>query len=114
MDNPFGIDTSKNFFQNVADAYRVQFDTQRNLLNEQRRQQMANTMAQANTAGMLYSNFPQRSQIQYDTNAYMPALTKLRTSYQTGLDDLRSKGVQLANSIRSTQEAIADLNDDVA
>lgn len=107
------IDDTKTYFENLRDAYKVQYDTQRNLLDEQRRQQQAQTMSQANTAGMLYSNFPQRTMIQYDTNTYQPALTKLNTTYLTGLDSLRNKGTQLANSILSTQEAIADLNADV-
>lgn len=107
------IEDTQSYFQNLADAYRNQYATQRNLLDEQRRQQMAGTMSQANTAGMLYSNFPQRTMIQYDTNTYQPALSKLRTAYQTGLDDLRTKGTQLANSILTTQEAIADLNNDI-
>lgn len=107
------IDDTKNFFENLRDAYKVQYDTQRNLLDEQRRQQQAATMSQANTAGMLYSNFPQRTMLQYDTQTYNPALVKLRSGYQTGLDDLRSKGTQLANSILTTQEAISDLNQDI-
>lgn len=107
------INDTQQYFRNLADAYRVQYDTQRNLLNEQRRQQQANIMSRANVAGMLYSNFPQRSQIQYDTNTYMPAFAKLNNTYLTGLNDLRNKGTQLANSILSTQEAINDLNNDI-
>lgn len=101
------------FFRNLADAYKVQWDAQKNLLNEQRRQQQTGIMSQANQAGMLYSNFPQRAQIQYDTNTYMPAMTKLSNTYFTGLNDLRNKGTQLANSIRTTEQAIADMNEDI-
>lgn len=107
------IDDTKTYFENLRDAYKIQYDTQRNLLNEQRRQQQAGIMSQANTAGMLYSNFPQRTQIQYDTNTYMPALAKLSNTYLTGLSDLRNKGTQLANNILATQEAINDLNQDI-
>lgn len=107
------IDDTQIYFQNLADAYRNQYATQRNLLDEQRRQQQTGIMSQANTAGMLYSNFPQRTQIQYDTNTYMPALAKLNTQYLTGLNDLRNKGTQLANSVLSTQEAINDINRDI-
>lgn len=107
------INDTKNFFENLRDAYKVQYDTQRNLLDTQRRQQQASIMSGANTSGMLYSNFPQRSQIQYDTNTYMPALTKLGTQYQTGLNSLRNKGTQLANNVLRIQEAIADLNNDI-
>lgn len=107
------INDTQIYFQNLADAYRNQYATQRNLLDEQRRQQQAGIMSQANQAGMLYSNFPQRTQIQYDTNTYMPALAKLSSTYFTGLGDLRTKGTQLANNILTTQEAINDINRDI-
>lgn len=104
------LETIKPFFEQYRDAQKVQYDTQKNLLDEQRRQQQASIMSQANTAGMLYSNFPQRTQIQYDTNTYTPALTNLHSSYQSGLDSIRQQGVDLANQIRYYQEAISDLN----
>lgn len=107
------IQDTDSFFKNLRDSYKVQYDTQRNLLDEQRRQGQASIMSNANIAGMLYSNFPQRSQIQYDTNTYMPALTNLGTTYLTGLNSLRNKGTQLANNVLTIQEAIADLNNDI-
>lgn len=107
------LEDTKSFFENLRDAYKVQYDTQKNLLDEQRRQQQASIMSQANTAGMMYSNIPQRSMIQYDTSTYMPNLAKLNTTYLTGLNSLRNKGTQLANSILATQEAIGDLNQDI-
>lgn len=107
------LDDTRNFFENLRDAYKVQYDTQRNLLDEQRRQQQAGIMSQANQVGMLYSNFPQRTQIQYDTNTYLPDLTKLGNTYYTGLGDLRTKGTQLANNVRALQEAISDVNNDI-
>lgn len=107
------LEDTQPFFENLRDAYKVQYDTQRNLLDEQRRQQQAGIMSQANVAGMLYSNFPQRSMIQYDTNTYNPALANLSNTYLTGLNDLRNKGTQLANNIVTIQDAIADLNKDI-
>lgn len=104
------VEQLKPSFQQFADALKVQYDTQRNFLEEQRRQQQAAIMSQANQAGMLYSNLPQRSQIQYDVNAYTPAVVKLGSSYRTGLDSIRQQGVDLANQIRYYQEAIADMN----
>lgn len=107
------LSDTENFFKQYRDALKVQRDTQANLLDEQRRQQQAGIMSQANTAGMLYSNFPQRSQIQYDTNTYLPAVAKLNTGYLTGLNDLRNKGTQLANNVVTIQDAISDLNQDI-
>lgn len=108
------LEDTQQYFRNLADAQKVQYNTQRNLLDEQRRQQQASIMSQANTAGMAYSNIPQRTMIQYDTNTFMPAYTKLNTTYLTGLDSLRNEGTKLANSIRTYQEAINDLNNDIA
>lgn len=101
------------FFENLRDAYKVQYDTQRNLLDEQRRQQQASIMSQANVAGMLYSNFPQRAKIQYDATTYNPTLARLSNTYHTGLNDLRNKGTQLANNLLTMEQAIADLNKDI-
>lgn len=98
------------FFKQYRDSQKVQFDVNRNLLDEQRRQQQASIQSQANVAGMLYSNFPQRTQIQYDTNTYIPTLTNLRSSYQSGLDSIRQQGIDLSNQIRYYQNAIAGLN----
>lgn len=102
------LQTIKPFFEQYRDAQKVQYDTQKNLLDEQRRQQQASIMSQMNQAGLLNSNFGQRAQIQYNTNTYMPALTNLRSSYQSGLDSIRQQGVDLANQIRYYQDATAD------
>ena len=107
------LNNTKSLFDNLRDSYKVQYGTQRNLLDQQRRDAQVQLMGEANKAGMLYSNFPQRTQIQYDTNTYMPSLTSLYNTYQTGLDDLRTKGTQLANNITSLEEAISDLNNDI-
>lgn len=107
------LQDSEQYFKALRDAQQNQYDMNVNLLNAQRQQAQQNIMSTANRAGVLYSNFPQRQKILYDTNTYMPAFTKLRTSYLTGLDTLRNKGTDLANSIRATQDAIADLNNDI-
>lgn len=105
---------SKNYVDPYIQAYRdslqEQYDAAKASVDQQRANDFATLMAQANTKGMTYSNFPERSKIQYDTATYTPALIKARQSYQTGLDKLRSSGVQLANQIKSIEEKIADLN----
>jgi hypothetical protein len=67
-------------------------------------------MSGANKAGMMYSNFPTRSKIQYDMGTYTPAQNKIFTTYQTGLDSLRNNIVKYQNSIKDIQDAIAHLN----
>ena len=107
MDNPNYTDP---YIQAYRDSLQEQYDATKANIDQQRSNDFATIMAQANTKGMMYSNFPERSKIQYDTATYMPAIVNARTTYQTGLDKLRSSGVQLANQIRSIEEKIADLN----
>lgn len=94
--------------------YRDDLEHQRDLafqnLDNTRRNDFANIMSAANTAGMMYSNFPERSKIQYDTASYMPNQAKIQSTYQTGLDKLRSNAINLSNQLKSINEAIADLN----
>lgn len=95
--------------------YRNELDRQRDLgvqnLENNRRNQFQNLMGAANTAGMMYSNFPERAKMQYDTNTYLPARIKLQQSYQTGLDKLRSNTTNYINQLASINEAISDLNE---
>lgn len=96
-------------------AYRDSLDRQRDLANQNlannRRNQFTNIMAGANKVGMLYSNFPERAKIQYDTGTYIPSVTKVQQTYQTGLDKLRSNTINLANQLKNINDAIADLNE---
>lgn len=95
--------------------YRNELDRQRDLgmqnLDNNRRNQFQNLMGSANTAGMMYSNFPERAKMQYDTSTYLPSKIKLQQSYQTGLDKLRSNTTNYINQLASINEAISDLNE---
>lgn len=104
---PVAID---EFYKKYRDQMKRAYDVNRNLLDEQRLQQQQSIMGQANRQGMLYSNFPARAKIQYDVQNYNPAVSNLYSAYQTGLDSLRNKGVQLANQIKQYQEGINDFN----
>ncbi len=107
MDNENYVDP---YIQAYRDSLQEQYNTAFNNIENQRTQDFANIMSQANKAGMLYSNFPERSKVQYDTGTYYPAIVKARNTYQTGLDTIRNKGVELANQVRTLEEKIADLN----
>lgn len=96
--------------KNYRDSLKAQRDSAFKQLEQTRRNAYASVMGGANRRGMLYSNFPQRSKLQYNIGTYMPAYNKVQTSYQTGLDTLRSNAVNLWNKIQSYQEAINDLN----
>lgn len=100
----------EDFYQKYKDSLEPQYQASVNLLDQQRSNAMDSIMGTTNKAGMMYSNFPMREKLKYDQNTYMPALTKTRTAYQTGLDSLRNNAVNLANYTRSIEEAIADLN----
>lgn len=95
-------------------AYRESIDRQRDLamqnLDNQRRNDFTSIMGGANKAGMLYSNFPQRDKIKYDTQTYTPNQVKIQQTYQTGLDKLRKNIVDTSNQLKNINEAIAELN----
>lgn len=100
----------KTFYQNYRDSLDRQYQSALQSLNQQRKNAQASIMSGANKAGMMYSNFPARSKIQYDQQTYQPAQIKLQTSYQTGLDTLRNNILKYQNSIAEIQDSIAHLN----
>lgn len=99
------------FIENYRKALGAQYDSSVAALNQQRTNDFANIMSGSNKAGMLYSNFPQRSKIQYDTQSFYPTMIKAKQSYQTALDKLRSNAVNLYNQNKTIEEAIKDLNE---
>lgn len=103
-------DQIKSFYQNYRDSLNRQYQTGVANLDQQRRNEQASIMSNANRMGALYSNFPQRDKIKYDTATYQPSLVKLYQGYQTGLDKLRQNMVNYQNSIKSIQDAINELN----
>ena len=106
----FDINQLKEFYQNYRDSLDRQYQSGMQNLEQQRKNVQASIMGSANKAGMMYSNFPMRSKIQYDQNTYQPAQIKMQTSYQTGLDTLRNNILKYQNSIAEIQDSIAHLN----
>lgn len=100
----------QDFYRNYRENLSRQNEVGKQNLWQQRRNAQASIMSGANKAGMLYSNFPERSKIQYDAQTYDPAVIKMQTSYQTGLDTLRNNILKYQNSIKDLQENIAHLN----
>lgn len=103
-------DEIRTFYQNYRDSLDRQYQTAMQSLDQQRKNAQTSIMSGANKAGMMYSNFPTRSKIQYDQNTYQPAMIKLNTSYTTGLDTLRNNILKYQNSIAEIQDSIAHLN----
>lgn len=103
-------DTIKSFYQNYRDSLDRQYQTATQALDQQRKNAQTSIMSGANKVGMLYSNFPARSKMQYDQNTYQPALIKLNSTYRTGLDTLRNNILKYQNSIAEIQDSIAHLN----
>ena len=106
---------------NALDIMQPFYEKYRNFLEHQRemdiqnagndrRNAFQNIMSGANSAGMMYSNFPERSKYQYDTSTYKPAVIKAQNTYQTGLDTLRSNVVKAMNSLADYDAEIASLN----
>lgn len=98
------------FIKNYRDSLKAQKDSVNKQLQQTRKNYQASLMGAANRRGMMYSNFPQREKLKYDTDTYNPALVKNQTSYQTGLDTLRNNAVTLWNKIQAYNEAIEDYN----
>lgn len=103
-------DEIKDFYQNYRDSLDRQYQSAVQALEQQRKNAQATIMSGANKAGMMYSNFPMRSKIQYDQSTYQPATIKLRNSYATGLDTLRSNAIKYWNAIADIQDSISHLN----
>ena len=103
-------DQIKSFYQNYRDSLDRQYQSAMQALDQQRKNAQTTIMSGANKAGMMYSNFPARSKIQYDQNTYQPSMKKLNTSYHTGLDTLRNNILKYQNSIAEIQDSIAHLN----
>lgn len=112
--NSFNVDSSYTSVVPFINAYRDALGRQRDLnkqsIENNRRNQYQNIMGSANALGMMYSNFPERAKMLYDTNTYMPALTENQTTYQTGIDKLRSNTVNYLNQLKDINDAIADLS----
>lgn len=98
------------FINAYRDALGRQRDLNQQAIENNRRNQYQNIMGSANTLGMMYSNFPERAKMLYDTNTYMPTLVENQTTYQTGLDKLRSNTVNYLNQLKEINDAIADLS----
>lgn len=103
-------DTIKSFYQNYRDSLDRQYQTNLQTLDQQRKNAQTSIMSGANKVGMMYSNFPMRSKIQYDQSSYQPNLIKIRNSYSTGLDTLRQNILKYQNSIADIKDSIAHLN----
>lgn len=97
------------FISNYRDALEQQRDLTKQNLQQQRENDFASIMSNANTRGMLYSNFPARDKIKYDVSTYQPGIAKAQQSYQTGLDKLRANAIKAWNQNQAIQEKIADL-----
>ena len=106
----YTTDEIKSFYQNYRDSLDRQYQSGLQSLEQQRKNAQTSIMSGANKAGMMYSNFPARSKIQYDQNSYQPTLTKLNTNYRTGLDTLRQNILKYQNNIADIQDSIAHLN----
>lgn len=103
-------DQVKDFYQKYRESLGRQYESALQTLDQQRRNAQTSIMSGANKAGMMYSNFPERSKIQYDMSTYTPAQIKLQNTYQTGLDTLRKNILNYQNSIKDIQDAIKTLN----
>lgn len=98
------------FIKNYREALAAQQQASIDSINQERQNQQESIMANANSRGLMYSNFPARTKIQYDTNTYYPALEQINNSYRTGLDTIRQNISNNYNTIASLKQQIKHLN----
>lgn len=113
MDNPTlfnPLDPNDQFIKNYRESLKTAYDAGVKQLENQRSIDRSAIVNKANKAGVLFSNIPQRMQVQYDTQTYMPALTNLQNTYQTGLDNLRNNAINAINKTRYYQQMINHYN----
>ena len=103
-------DQIKDFYDNYRESLSKQYESNLQSIDQQRENAQASIMSGANKAGMMYSNFPERSKLQYDVETYQPAQVKAQNTYQTGLDSLRNNILNYKNNIIDIQEAIDTMN----
>lgn len=106
--NPLALDNE--FIENYRTRLKEGYDAGVAALDNQRQIDQTAIMTNANKAGMLYSNIPERMKIQYDTQTYMPAQVSLRNTYQTSLDKIRENAVNAANQVAYYQQMINHYN----
>ena len=99
------------FISNYRDTLEQQRDLTKQNLQQQRENDFASIMSNANARGMLYSNFPARDKIKYDVSTYQPGIARAQQSYQTGLDKLRANAIKAWNQNKAIEEKIADLQE---
>lgn len=113
MDNPTlfnPLDPNDEFIKNYRESLKTAYDAGVKQLENQRSLDRSAIVNKANKAGVLFSNIPQRMQIQYDTQSYMPALANLQNSYQTGLNSIRNNSINAINQIKYYQDMINHYN----
>lgn len=109
INDPLGNNLNE-FIKRYRDSLDRSYAANLSALNQKKNNDFATIMAGANKRGMMYSNFPERAKYQYMANTYTPTKASNFTTYQTGLDKLRSNSVNFYNQIKNVEEAIADLN----
>ena len=100
-----------DFIDSYRDSMKQSYDDNVADIENQRRNDYASIMAQANKRGMMYSNFPERSKMQYDAETYLPKLSSAFTTYQTGLNKLKSGVLDSYNSIKESEDNLKHLEE---
>lgn len=98
------------FVENLRQSLQGSYDAAQQNIENQKTLDEQTIMSQANKRGTLFSNFPEREKIKYQTNTYLPNSTNAYTTYSTGIQNLQNNTVDLVNQIKSVQDAIAELN----
>ena len=99
-----------DWITNFRKALAAQNEADVKALNTARENAQTSIMSNANRQGLMYSNFPEKNKIKYDTETYYPALIKAQQSYQTSLDKVRNNAINMFNQGKTIRDAINELN----
>lgn len=99
-----------DFFKNYRETLEPDYGNALSDLRKQKRNAFASIMSGANARGMMYSNFPERSKMQYEADTYLPKVEEAFKTYQTGLDKLRSNALGTYNNIKDINDQINYVN----
>lgn len=99
-------DEINDFVKTYRETLDMEKDKALQNLENTRKLQHQSIMSNANKAGMMYSTFPERAKIQYNTGTYEPAVSKINQSYQTGVDKIRDSSASLYNSLAGLREQV--------
>lgn len=104
------MDDVSNLISQVEQAQKQNYQNGLNSANTNRTIAHDRLATQANSSGLLFSNYAPTKQIQYDSSTYLPTVNTAQTNYLTTMDKIIANGRTYYDKINKYNEAINELN----